>query len=68
MEYNINLNTILKFELLGQTFQYCTIAKFCPITEVYGCLKDIVFRKHIIHVPHLYFRAKIDNGIKSVYA
>ena len=38
------------------------------IFKLYDCLKNIVFTKHIIHIPHLYFHAKIDNGIKSVYA
>ena len=61
-KYNIQTRSI------SSRFQYFNIARFSPITDVYDCLKDIVFTKHIIHVPHLYFRAKIDNGIKSIYA
>ena len=61
-KYNIQTRSI------RSKFQYFNIARFSPITDVYDCLKDIVFTKHIIHVPHLYFRAKIDNGIKSIYA
>lgn len=61
--YNTNKSIYIR-----SNFQYCIIARFSPIAGVYDCLKDIVFTKHIIHVPHLYFRAKIDNGIKSIYA
>ena len=62
-KYNIQIRSTIQ-----SNFQYCIMAMFSPITDVYDCLKDIVFTKHIINVPHLYFRAKIDNGIKSVYA
>ena len=68
MECIINLNTILRTVNIRSKFQYFNITRFSPITDVYDCLKDIVFTKHIIHVPHLYFRAKIDNGIKSINA
>ena len=68
MECIINLNTILRTVNIRSKFQYFNISRFSPITDVYDCLKDIVFTKHIIHVPHLYFRAKIDNGIKFIYA
>ena len=68
MECIINLNTIFRTVNIRSKFQYFNITRFSPITDVYDCLKDIVFTKHIIHVPHLYFRAKIDNGIKSIYA